>query len=416
MATTSTRRQFHLALASMATLAWSQARPAMAATWPCWRGANRDGMCGTRLPGKLGTLTPSWSVELGDSYSGPIVLDNHVLVTETVGKQDESLIALDRSSGKQIWKKQWAGAMSVPFFAKSNGDWIRSTPATDGRHIVLGGMCDVVACFDVATGDEKWRVDFPKQHGVELPSFGLVCSPLIDGEYVYVHAGGGIRQIRLADGQLGWLAMKEEGGMMGGAFSSPVIAELGGVRQLVAATRTAMVGIDLASGKRLWFREIQTFRGMNILTPTIWQQQVISSSYGGKSQAIAIKPTVGDWETSLVWEGKSEAYMSSPVVVGDFAYLHLKNQRFCCLNLKTGEETWRTQPFGKYWSMVSDGEKLLALDEVGKLYLIAANPAKFELLDEASVSDEPCWAHLAVADRELFIRTQRSLKQFSLPA
>ena len=405
------RRTFNSALFAAALTYVSS--DVAAETWPCWRGSNRDGKCSAKLPTALAKLQPSWSVKLGDSYSGPILTAKHVLVTETLNAKSETLIAIERASGSEVWKKEWEGALSVPFFAKSNGDWIRSTPATNGERVVVGGMRDVVACFDVATGNEIWRIDFNKEHKVDLPSFGLVCSPLIDGDFVYVQAGGGVRQIRLADGQLGWLAMKEAGGMMGGAFSSPVIAELGGVRQLVVATRDAMVGVALDSGKELWQRPIQTFRGMNILTPTVFGQRVFTSSYGGRSQALEIKAdSPSDWKADVVWEGKSEAYMSSPVLVGDHVYLHLKNQRVCCIDLKDGTEKWRTQPYGKYWSMVSDGERILALDEAGKLYLIAANPEKFELLDELQVSDEPCWAHLAVADNEIYVRSQRGLKLY----
>lgn len=413
MRQSTTRRQFTASLATIASLGLGSR--VLADNWPSWRGPNRDGKCATKLPERISHLQPTWTVKLGDSYSGPIISGKNVLVTETINKKNETLIALERANGNQVWKKEWEGAMSVPFFASSNGDWIRSTPATDGKRVVVGGMRDVVACFDAETGNELWRIDFNKDLNIDLPSFGLVCSPLIEGEFVYVQAGGGIRQIRLADGKLGWMAMKEAGGMMGGAFSSPVIADLNGTRQLVAATRDAMVGVELASGKELWQRPIQTFRGMNILTPTIVGQQIFTSSYGGRSQSIRVKaesPT--GWSTDVAWEGKSEAYMSSPIVVGDYAYLHLKNQRVCCIDLKDGSETWRTQPYGKYWSMVTDGERILGLDESGKLYLLAANPEKFELLDQLQVSDERCWAHLAVVDDEIFVRFQRGLKMYKM--
>jgi outer membrane protein assembly factor BamB len=402
------RRNFVFSMAAIT--AGATTKLACGDDWPCWRGPTRDCLSATKLPSKLADLKTVWSIPLGDSYSGPIVFGQQVFTTETVDKKEETLVAVDRETGKVKWKKQWKGSMSVPFFAKENGDWIRSTPATDGKHVIVGGMCDVVACFDYATGEEKWRIDFPKQHQAALPSFGLVCSPLIDGEHVYIHAGGGIRQLKVATGETGWLAMKEDGGMMGGAFSSPIIANLQGKRQLVAATRSAMVGLDLVDGKTIWQREIQTFRGMNILTPMIWNQSVITSSYGGRSQAIALKPGSTSWSTEVIWEGKSEAYMSSPIVVGNYAYLHLKNQRFCCIDLNNGTEKWRTQPYGKYWSMISDGEKILALDQVGKLYLIALNPEKFELLDQLEAADEPCWAHLAMSDKDIVIRSQHGMK------
>ena len=104
--------------------------------------------------------------------------------------------------------------------------------------------------------------------------------------------------------------------------------------------------------------------------------------------------------------------MSSPLLIGSHVYLHLKNNRVCCINVNDGVETWRTTPYGKYWSMVTDGNRILALDESGVLYLIAANPEKFELLDQFKVSEEACWAHLAVADEEVFVRSQRGLKRF----
>ena len=214
-----TRRNFTASLVAL-TAAGASSR-VLADNWPNWRGPSRDGKCATKLPQKIAQLQPAWTVKLGDSYSGPIIFGKHVLVTESLNKKSETLIALERATGNQVWKKEWEGAMSVPFFAASNGDWIRSTPATDGKRIVVGGMRDVVACFDAETGNELWRIDFNKEHKVDLPSFGLVCSPLIDGDFVYVQAGGGIRQIRLADGQLGWIAMKESGGMMGGGEAAP---------------------------------------------------------------------------------------------------------------------------------------------------------------------------------------------------
>ncbi len=75
-------------------------------------------------------------------------------------------------------------------------------------------------------------------------------------------------------------------------------------------------------------------------------------------------------------------YMSTPVVIDGHAYLHLQNQRFTCINLKTGERTWTSQAFGKYWSLVAQGDRMLALDQRGVLRLIKANPKKFDLLGE----------------------------------
>jgi hypothetical protein len=62
--------------------------------------------------------------------------------------------------------------------------------------------------------------------------------------------------------------------------------------------------------------------------------------------------------------------------------------------------------------MITNGRRILALDEQGKLFLIQPNPEKFVLLDERKITDDECWAHLAKADQQLFIRRLEGLMAF----
>ena len=54
--------------------------------------------------------------------------------------------------------------------------------------------------------------------------------------------------------------------------------------------------------------------------------------------------------------------------------------------------------------MVWRQNRILALDSDGVLYLLAANPDRFELLDELAVADAETWGHLAVSGDEFFVR------------
>jgi hypothetical protein len=90
--------------------------------------------------------------------------------------------------------------------------------------------------------------------------------------------------------------------------------------------------------------------------------------------------------------------------------VHLRNQRLLCLDLESGEKSWLSAvAFGKYWSMVVQRDRILALDDRGILYLLRANPSRLELLDERKVSDSETWAHLAICGEELFIRSLDAL-------
>ncbi len=386
------------------------------ATWPQWRGPTRDSLLPAQTwPDKLDAerLKVMWRVELGPSYSGPIVSEKSVFVTETKDKKQEVVRALDRETGKEQWSASWNGTISVPFFAASNGSWIRATPAYDGERLYVAGMKDVLVCLNAASGKELWRVDFVKDYASPVPAFGFVSSPLVSGEFVYVQAGSSFVKLDKRTGKEIWRTLKDSGGMNGSAFSSPVLAKLSGTPQLIVQTRDKLAGVDENSGKELWSKEIPAFRGMNILTPTVINNSIFTSAYGGKSLSLQVDVAGSTFTPTITWENKTQGYMSSPVVIGSHAYLHLRNQRFTCIDLATGKETWTTKPYGQYWSMVAQGDRILALDERGQLLLIRANPEKFELLDSRKISDASTWAHLAVCGNEVFIRELNAMTVYS---
>jgi outer membrane protein assembly factor BamB len=331
--------------------------------------------------------------------------ESFVYVTETINRERECVRGLSLDDGKLVWKQEWAGALSVPFFAKANGDWIRSTPTLAAGRLLVAGIRDVLACFSASDGRELWRVDFPKELGTKLPDFGCVCSPLVEGTSVYLQAGGGFAKLDMETGKLVWKCLDDGGGMYGSAFSSPQWATLHGKKMILVQTRQKLAAVDPETGKSLWEQAIQADRGMNILTPTPWNDCVLTSSYGGKTWLFRTTPSdTGPWKVETVWENKSQGYMSSPIVIGDHAYLHLRNQRLVCIDLRDGTQAWATRPFGKYWSMVTNGQRIMALDASGKLLLITPDPSEFQLVEERHISDQETWAHLAVVDSQIFIR------------
>jgi len=357
-------------------------------------------------PASLDTnsLVELWRVPLGSGYSGPIVYGDQVFVTETVKKEEEVVRALDRETGIVNWTQGWPGAIKVPFFARANGSWIRSTPACDGPRLYVGGIRDVLVCLDTSSGDEIWRVDFVESFGSPSPNFGFVCSPLLDGDFVYVQAGGAFVKLDKLTGDIIWRSLEDGGGMFHNAFSSPVKATVQGSPQLVVQTRERLVGVDEETGDELWSQDIEAYRGMNILTPTILGDRVFTSAHSGSSQLFELALRDESFHVERVWENRVQAYMSSPVVIDEHLYMHLKNQRFTCLDLRTGETQWTSKPFGKYWSLVVQRDRILVLDERGDLLLIRADSKSFNLIDKLHISDAPTWAHLAVAGDMVFVR------------
>ena len=128
---------------------------------------------------------------------------------------------------------------------------------------------DVLHSLNADTGEINWKVDFVERYDTPLPAFGMVCSPLINGDGLYVQAGSGFVKLDKRNGKSIGRSLQDKGGMFGSAFSSPVIEEINGKPQVVVQTRTDLAAVNPKNGKELWKQPIKAFRGMNILTPTV---------------------------------------------------------------------------------------------------------------------------------------------------
>ena len=387
------------------------------AEWAQWRGPSRNGKIeGGNWPSSLGeeTLKMQWSNVLAEGYASPVLTQDRVFSVETRSKSEEVVRAFDRASGDQIWEYALPGAMKVPFFAAKNGSWARSTPATDGTRLFVLSMLDVLTCLEVSTGRVIWQVDFKTREGIGVPSFGGVSSPLIDGDSLIVQGGSAVAKLNGANSKNVWRVLEDRRGMFGGAFSSPVIARLHGVRQLVVQTRSTLGGINLESGDILWSTPVEASRGMNILTPAVVGNRIFTASYGGGSFCYEVREDPEGFSVELKWQKKKiEGYMSSPVIVGNNIYHHGRDKRLRCMSIETGESLWVSdRVFGQYWSMVANGSRVLALDQTGELILFEASPLSLEIIDERTISDEPTWAHLAISGDQLFVRSLKGLTAY----
>jgi outer membrane protein assembly factor BamB len=392
--------------------------------WPQWRGPRRDGhLAGKPWPATLDrdTFAKQWRVELeGPSFSGPIVAGDRVFVTLTRDEKTEHVIALDRTTGRKLWETSWEGAMEVVPIGASAGSWIRSTPATDGTNLYVLGMRDVLVALDVATGKEQWRLDFVKEYQSPVPDFGGVSSPMLLGDHLFVQAGSGLVKVEKRTGKPVWRVLERGPGKSGNsAFASPYAAKIGGAERIFVQTREELVCVDPVNGDVIWKTRIPSIFGMNIFTPTVYKDAVLTSTIAGTFLVAAdpvVKPAAdpdaGDGVAKaageMLWKNVLQGYMSSPILIGDHAYIHLRNQRVACVNLADGKRTWTSKPLATYLSMVAQGDKILALGDDGVLRLFAANPEVETRLGEVGLlppgTDDSSWAHLAVAGEQFFVR------------
>ena len=377
--------------------------------WNQWRGPQRDGVWAGELPKSLSELSLAWEQPLSPSYSGPITDGKTVYTTETVDERFERVTAFDLATGDSKWTTQWEGAIKVPPYAAANGSWIKSTPALAEDALVVVGIRDELVCLAPATGVKRWQIDLAQRFGSQRPHFGAVCSPIIEDGAVYVQGGGATLKLSLADGSTIWRTLDSDED--DDAFSSPIIATIAGVKQLVVQTRLKLCGVSIDDGKVLWSEPIQAYRNMNVLTPTIIGDSVFTAAHSGRSHYFDVTLSGDQWLVKERWNQKVQAYMSSPVVFDDTIYLHSKNERLTAMDTQTGDILWTGRPMGKYQSLVRNEEVMLVLDASGELLSVNLNRDELEILDRRRVANDS-WAYLAVIENGLIVRDLNALKVY----
>jgi len=281
----------------------------------------------------------------------------------------------------------------------------------DGR-VFTFGISGVLSAHDAATGRLLWRKEFAQEYPATSPMYGSAQSPLVDGRRVIVHVGGpGTGALIAFDAATGAIAWSWKGD--GPAYASPVLAELGGVRQVIALTESLLVGLAADSGRLLWKMPFTTEYVQNAVTPLVAGGLVVYSGLDHPVAALRATNSGGAWSVAPAWENAEvAAYMSSPVVANGrvCGFSHRRRGQLFCLDVASGRTAWLSDGRqGENAALVAAGSNLLVLTSEGELLLVDAGGPAFRLLRRWTVAATPTWAHLAVVPEGVLVKDEESL-------
>jgi outer membrane protein assembly factor BamB len=218
--------------------------------WPRFRGPEGSGVAdGEKPPVEFGPeKNVLWKVAVPSGPSSPCVWGSRIFLTAFDGGKLWTL-CLDRATGKELWRRD-AGAEKIEAFLEGQGSPAASTPATDGtRVVVYFGSCGLIA-YDFE-GKELWRHALPVAETNN--DFGSGTSPILaDGLVILVRdlrADSAVLAVDAATGKQVW--MTGRAGMATG-YSTPMIWEHDGVKELVAPGGLAMKAYDPRTGAERW--------------------------------------------------------------------------------------------------------------------------------------------------------------------
>jgi len=195
------------------------------------------------------------------------------------------------------------------------------------------------------------------------------------------------------------------------AYSTPLLIEVNGERQVVSTGGEWVMGYAPKSGKELW--RFQYPAGYsNVPRPVFGHGLVFVCSGYNKPFLYAVRPDgSGDvTQSHMAWKIERGAPLNpSPLLVGEELYIVSDNGIISCLNAKTGDVHWQERVGGNFSAspLYAEG-RIYLLDENGKTFVIAASKEKYE---DLAVNELPgrTLASIASADKSLFLRTSEGL-------
>ena len=382
-------------------------------SWPQWRGPTRDGVATIDVPATWPrVLTRKWDAVVGVGHSSPVIAGSRIVVHTRQGAR-EVIAAYDLTTGARLWQEAYDAPYQVNPAAQQHGPGPKSTPAIAGGRVFALGIGGVLSALDLATGKVLWRTPA----ATTLPLYGTATSPLVDGERVIAFIGGHDRGALTAfDAVTGAVRWRWTGD--GPAYSSPIIAELGGTRQVITQSQNRLVGVAAADGRLLWEAPLRTNFDQNSVTPLVVNGLVISSGLESPTIAYRISRGASGWQAQEAWRNEQVSmYMSSPATSGQalFGLSHRNRGQFVALDVSTGKTLWATRGReADNASFIRTGEWLLIATTNSELIVARASAARYDETTRYTIADSATWAHPAVTGRTIAVKDVDRLIVWSL--
>jgi hypothetical protein len=406
---------------------------AAAADWPQWRGPARDGVSpekGLLREWPRGGPELVWTfTKAGTGFTAPAVVGGKVYLMGARG-DTEYVLALD-AKGNELWATKIA-----PVFDFKSNQWSRgpnATPSVDGDLVFALGSQGELVCVTAGKGDVVWRKNLPKEMNAEVnnsapggvPKFGwgFCWSPLVDGEHLVIAPGGKDGLLAALDKKTGNPIWQSKEAPDTVTYSSPVAANIGGVRQYVQVVGDGAVGIDAKTGGLLWRHKRETpYPDVVIPTPLVKDDRVYVTAWDGGAELLRIAPEGKKFKATPVYSEREIGNRQGGVAMVDrYVYGAHADRGWECQDWASGEIKWssgrRAIPVG---ALVAADGLLFCLSEKeqkGIAALLEASPAGYKekgrfFLPQASELRKPSghvWTHPVIADGHLYLRDQEFL-------
>ncbi len=412
--------------------------------WPQWRGPAGSGITSAAaVPTHWGPdQNVKWRIALPEAgNSTPVVWDDRVFFTQPLSESNQrSLFCVDRETGREVWRH--SVRYDKPETSHKTNPYCSASPVTDGKHVIAWFGSAGLVCWDV-DGNELWRRDL----GTQQHMWGYGSSPILHDDLCILLFGPGNNEFLVAvdkaTGETRWqvdalndeaeraLSGPENDGnandsnsnkprseRLRGAWNTPILIEVDGHTELVAALSRRVSAFDPSSGELLW-----TCGGTGPLAYASPMESdgviVALGGYGGASLAVRAGGRGDVTQTHRIWhKSKDQGWLGTGVAHNGSIYICNMNGVLSCIEVQTGDELWkkRTDGGGTWSSITQTGDgRMFLLTKSGTTTVFKPDAKEFKQLAENSIGEKTN-ASVVVAGDDILIRTDEALWCIAKPS
>jgi len=380
--------------------------------WTGFRGPERDGRYTetaivTAWPPE--GLVPAWKEPVGGGYASFAIARGRAFTIEQRSAA-EVVAAYDVETGRELWTSSWSALFSEIL----GGDGPRATPVwADGLVYALGGTGEL-RCLEEETGDVVWRTNILEDHGATNLPWGMAASPLVVDDTVVVLPGGpnghSVAAYDRRTGRVAWTALDDKQ-----AYTAPMLATLGGVRQIVIFSGTRLLGLATDGSRVLWQHPWSTYMEINAAQPVVISDDriFVSSGYGVGAAVLELTPAGETFAVREVWRNIRMKNQFAGSVLRDGFLYGLDEAILACVDAATGDLKWKGGRYG-YGQVVLAGDHLIVLAENGDLALVRATPERHVEIARFPALEGKTWNYPALSEGWLLVRNLQEMAAFDL--
>ena len=391
------------------------------ASWPQYRGPNANGTTSEKIQATWPDSGPRrvWRTPLNAGFSSFAVAGGKActLVSRNIENvQNEVCVALDAESGKELWaapigftKYDGGGDSGAP--ENNGGDGARSTPAADGDRVYVLSAGLVLFCLEADKGSVVWKKDLVKEYGARNIRWQNAASPVLDGNLLFVCAGGPGQSLLCFHKVTGGLVWKGENDAM--THATPVVGTILGHRQVIFFTQSGLVSVVPGTGQVLW-RYAFPYQTSTAASPVVGGDIVFcSAGYGVGAAAVKLTKQGQTFKATELWRKRNDLinHWSTSVyhdghIYGLFGFKQWQEVPLGCIDLTTGTMKWSKEGFGQ-GGVVLAGNTIVALAENGDLVAVDASPKGYNETGRTKAVSGKCWNNVAIANGRIYARSTK---------